>query len=49
MTEAAVVMAELLSRFEVVLDDPRPLTPMSVLTTLPDIEPWFRLQPLPAA
>ncbi len=43
ITEAVVVLAILLSRVEVVLDDDRPLTPRSVITTHPDIEPWFRL------
>ena len=38
----------LLQRFEVTLDDDRPVTPVSIITTMPDIEPWFRVTPLAA-
>jgi hypothetical protein len=37
----------LLQRFDVDLDDDRPVTPVSIITTMPDIEPWFRVTALP--
>ncbi|MEI9891033.1 MAG: hypothetical protein WDN45_11115 [Caulobacteraceae bacterium] len=40
------MLAMLLERFEIDLDDDRPITPVSIITTMPDIEPWFRLTPL---
>ncbi len=43
-TEAMVLLAMLLSRFEIVLDDERPVLPQVVLTTVPSVEPWFRLR-----
>jgi cytochrome P450 len=43
-TEAMVLLAMLLSRFEIVLDDDRPVLPQAVLTTVPGVEPWFRLR-----
>jgi cytochrome P450 len=46
IAEASLVLAMLLRRFEVDLDDDRPVMPISVITTMPDIEPWFRLTPL---
>jgi cytochrome P450 len=46
LTEAALVLAMLLSRFEVAMDDERPLTPKAVITTQPSIDPWFRLTPV---
>jgi cytochrome P450 len=46
MTEAALVLAILLSRFEVAVDDERPLMPMAVVTTFPSIDPWFSLRPM---
>jgi hypothetical protein len=36
-------------RFEVDLDDDRPIMPVSIITTMPDIEPWFRVTPLTSA
>jgi cytochrome P450 len=46
LAEASLVLALLLERFEIDLDDDRPITPVSIITTMPDIEPWFRLTPL---
>ncbi|MGZ3399683.1 MAG: cytochrome P450 [Caulobacteraceae bacterium] len=46
LAEASLVLAMLLQRFEVDLDDDRPITPVSIITTMPDIEPWFRVTPL---
>lgn len=42
-TEAMVLLATLLARFTVELDDDRPVLPQVVLTTVPTVEPWFRL------
>lgn len=44
MTEGSVLLARFLERFEAVLDDDRPVTPVSIITTMPDVEPWFRLK-----
>jgi len=46
MTELAIVLAQLLERFDFALDDDRPLTPVSVITTMPDIDPWFVIRPV---
>lgn len=46
LAEASLVLAMLLERFDIELDDERPVTPVSIITTMPDIEPWFRLRPL---
>ncbi len=46
LTEAAIMLATVLSRFEIVLDDERELMPLSVITTMPSIDPWFRLTPV---
>lgn len=46
LAEVSLVLAMLLERFDIELDDPRPVTPVSIITTMPDIEPWFRLTPL---
>ena len=43
LTEAAIMMAMLLERFSLELDDDRELMPKSVITTMPSIDPWFRL------
>ena len=48
LTEAAIVLASLLERFDIVLDDTREVEPMSVITTMPSIDPWFRLTPVGA-
>jgi cytochrome P450 len=43
-TEAMVLLGTLLSRYEIVLDDTRPVLPQAVITTVPSVEPWFRLR-----
>jgi cytochrome P450 len=43
MMELQIVLAMLLERFAFALDDDRPLAPMSIITTMPDIDPWFRV------
>jgi cytochrome P450 len=45
MSELMIVLAMLIERFAFALDDERPLTPMSIITTMPDIDPWFRVTP----
>ena len=45
LAEASLILAMLLERFAVTLDDDRKITPVSIITTMPDIEPWFRLEP----
>ena len=47
LAEASIVLAMLLERFDIDLDDDRPVTPVSIITTMPDIEPWFSLRPIP--
>ena len=49
LAEASLVLAMLLRKFEVDIDDDRPVMPVSVITTMPDIEPWFRVTPLDPA
>lgn len=44
LTEASIVLAGVLSRFVIALDDERELEPMSIITTMPSIDPWFRLE-----
>jgi cytochrome P450 len=41
--ELQIVLAMLLERYAFALDDERPLAPMSIITTMPDIDPWFRV------
>jgi cytochrome P450 len=43
LTEATLVLAMLIRRFEVVLDDPAPVLPVAIVTTQPDHPPKFRL------
>jgi cytochrome P450 len=43
MAEAILVLASLLQRFHIALDDPRPVMPVAVVTTQPDHAPLFRL------
>lgn len=45
-TEAMLLLAQLLTRFRLTIDDPRPVMPVATTTTAPDIEPWFRLTPV---
>lgn len=47
--EAMIMLGMLLSRFEIILDDDRPVLPHVVFTTVPDVEPWFRVRPVTAA
>ena len=42
------MLASLLERAEVRLDDDRELEPRSMITTTPSIDPWFRLEPAAA-
>ena len=44
LTETSIVLASVLERFDIALDDSRELEPMSVITTMPSIDPWFRLE-----
>jgi cytochrome P450 len=45
MTEATIVLAHLLARFEISMEKGRPVMPVAIVTTAPNHEPWFRLQP----
>ena len=47
--EATLVLAHLLWRWRVSLDDRRPVMPVAIATTVPDREPAFRLTPVSAA
>jgi cytochrome P450 len=44
-TEALVVLAGLLARERIVLADARDVQPIAIITTVPSIEPHFRLEP----
>jgi cytochrome P450 len=44
LTEASIMLASLLERHAVRLDDERELEPRSTITTTPSIDPWFRLE-----
>ncbi|MFZ4605769.1 MAG: cytochrome P450 [Caulobacter sp.] len=44
IAEASIVLATLLERFEISLDDDRTVLPTGAVTTVPGIEPWFRLE-----
>ncbi|MEG3147548.1 cytochrome P450 [Sphingomonas sp. RT2P30] len=46
MTEIALILAMLLERHEILLDDDRPILPVSVVTTVPSAEPVFRVRPM---
>ncbi len=46
LTEAAIVAATVLERLVLTLDDDRELEPMSVITTMPSFDPWFRVEAL---
>lgn len=46
ITEASVILARLLQRFEVSLESEAPVLPVSTVTTAPDHEPWFKLEPV---
>ena len=42
MAEAVLVLASLIQRFHIALDDPRPVMPVAVVTTQPDHAPLFQ-------
>jgi cytochrome P450 len=44
LTEAVLVLAMLLQRFEIALEDPRPVLPVAIVTTQPDHPATFRLR-----
>lgn len=44
LAEATLVLAALIQAFEVVLDEPRPVLPVAIVTTQPDHHPAFRLR-----
>ena len=44
MAEAQIMLATLLSRFKIALDDPRPVLPVARVATAPSHEPLFRLE-----
>lgn len=44
LASAQIVLASLLSRFELTLENPRPVLPVGRSTLAPDHEPWFRLR-----
>jgi cytochrome P450 len=48
MTEASVILANLLGRFHLGLESERPVLPVAQVTTAPDHEPWFTLEPVQA-
>ncbi|MFZ5668708.1 MAG: cytochrome P450 [Pseudomonadota bacterium] len=45
LAEASIVMASLLQAFELSLDDDRTVIPLGGVTTAPNLEPWFRVEP----
>lgn len=49
ITEASVILARLLSRFEISLQSEAPVLPVSTVTTAPDHEPWFVMTPVSTA
>ena len=46
MTEMTLALGHLLHRFEITLDDDRPVTPVATVSTAPSVDPLFRLKPL---
>jgi cytochrome P450 len=44
MAEAQIMLATLLSRFKIALDDPRSVLPVATVTTAPSHEPLFQLE-----
>ncbi len=49
LTEAIIVLAMLIQRFEITLDDTHPVRPVAIITTQPDCSPPFRLRVRPTA
>lgn len=45
-TEVVVMLAHLLARWRMRIDDPHPVLPVAVTSTVPDHEPAFRLMPV---
>jgi cytochrome P450 len=45
LTEATLVLARLLQSFRIELVSSAPVTPVAIVTTQPDHQPWFRLKP----
>jgi cytochrome P450 len=43
MVEAQIILASLLSRHRIVPEDKRPILPVFRLATVPDRDPWFRI------
>jgi cytochrome P450 len=46
LTEASILLAFLLARFEISIEGDRPVLPVAILSTTPDREPLFRLRPV---
>ena len=46
IAEASVLLARLLAKYELSLESEAPVIPVSTVTTAPDHEPWFRLEPV---
>jgi cytochrome P450 len=44
LAEAQIMLATLLSRFKITLDDSRPVLPVATTTTAPSYEPFFQLE-----
>ncbi|MDP1632290.1 MAG: cytochrome P450 [Caulobacter sp.] len=44
LAEASIVLATVLAKFEISLDDDRTVMPVGGVTTAPNIEPWFRIE-----
>ncbi len=49
IAEASVILAHLLLKCEISLESEAPVLPVSTVTTAPDHEPWFRLEPVSTA
>ena len=45
IAEASVLLARLLTKYELSLESAAPVLPVSTVTTAPDHEPWFKLEP----
>jgi cytochrome P450 len=43
LTEAQITLARLIDRFEIALDDARPVMPIAIVSTTPSIDPYFHL------
>ncbi len=47
LAEASIMLATVVQRLRITLDDDRELEPRSMITTSPSIDPWFRVEALP--